>query len=95
MVPLHPPHRHPAPAPHSTLPLISIADCIAALPLPAGCGFIGRNLATYLLDNELAQEIRLADKTPPQMAWLNEEQTRVFESDRVEFCSANLINAGR
>ncbi|EDW43402.1 uncharacterized protein LOC6607651 [Drosophila sechellia] len=58
-----------------------------------GCGFIGRNLATYLLDNELAQEIRLADKTPPQMAWLNEEQTRVFESDRVEFCSANLINA--
>ncbi|XP_016952567.1 uncharacterized protein LOC108026241 [Drosophila biarmipes] len=58
-----------------------------------GCGFIGRNLATYLLDNELAQEIRLADKTPPQMAWLNEEQARVFESDRVEFCSANLINA--
>ncbi|XP_016978518.1 uncharacterized protein LOC108044141 [Drosophila rhopaloa] len=58
-----------------------------------GCGFIGRNLATYLLDNELAQEIRLADKTPPQMAWLNEEQERVFDSDRVEFCSANLINA--
>ncbi|BFF91216.1 uncharacterized protein DMAD_09547 [Drosophila madeirensis] len=58
-----------------------------------GCGFIGRNLLTYLLDNELTQEIRIADKTPPQMAWLNEKQTRAFESDKVEFCSANLINA--
>jgi len=79
-------------------PLPLITDCIASVHLSlclAGCGFIGRNLATYLLDNELAQEIRLADKTPPQMAWLNEEQARVFESDRVEFCSANLINAGR
>ncbi|KAH8330386.1 hypothetical protein KR067_002021, partial [Drosophila pandora] len=65
----------------------------ASFLCPVGCGFIGRNLATYLLDNELAQEVRIADKTPPQMAWLNEEQSALFESDRLEFCSANLINA--
>lgn len=49
---------------------------------------------TYLLDNELTQEIRVVDKTPPQMAWLNAKQTEAFASDKVEFCSANLINAG-
>ncbi|XP_030370582.1 uncharacterized protein LOC115621162 [Scaptodrosophila lebanonensis] len=58
-----------------------------------GCGFIGRSLVTYLLKNELTQEIRIADKTPPQMAWLNEQQTKAFDNDKVEFCSANLISA--
>ncbi|XP_034115647.2 uncharacterized protein LOC133839061 [Drosophila sulfurigaster albostrigata] len=58
-----------------------------------GCGFIGRNLLNYLLKNDLTQEIRIVDKTPPQMAWLNEQQTDDFASDKVEFCSANLINA--
>ncbi|ALC47894.1 CG5854 [Drosophila busckii] len=58
-----------------------------------GCGFIGRNLLTYLLNNDLTEEIRIVDKTPPQMAWLNEQQSKAFSNDKVEFCSANLINA--
>uniref|UniRef100_A0A1A9W5Q6 NAD-dependent epimerase/dehydratase domain-containing protein n=1 Tax=Glossina brevipalpis TaxID=37001 RepID=A0A1A9W5Q6_9MUSC len=57
-----------------------------------GCGFIGRNLITYLVENDLSQEIRVIDKTPPQMSWLNAKQMKAFESEKVEFCSANLIN---
>jgi len=51
-------------------------------------------LVTYFLKNGLTQEIRIVDKTPPQMAWLNEQQTEAFANDKVEFYSANLINAG-
>lgn len=50
---------------------------------------------TYLVENDLSQEIRVVDKTPPQMAWLNEAQTKAFDNDKVEFCSANLINASK
>lgn len=57
-----------------------------------GCGFIGRNLVHYLIKNELSSEIRVVDKTPPQMAWLNAEQNAAYDNPTVEFCSANLIN---
>lgn len=57
-----------------------------------GCGFIGRNLLTYLVNNDLSQEVRVVDKTPPQMAWLNDIQSKAFDNEKVEFCSANLIN---
>ncbi|XP_037953156.1 uncharacterized protein LOC119683520 [Teleopsis dalmanni] len=58
-----------------------------------GCGFIGRNLVTYLVENDLTQEIRIVDKTPPQMAWLNKRHTAAIGNEKVEYCSANLINA--
>lgn len=58
-----------------------------------GCGFIGRHLVDYLVTNHLAETIRVVDKTPPQMAWLNQRHTTAFASPCVEFCSANLINA--
>lgn len=57
-----------------------------------GCGFIARNLVHYLVKNDLASEIRVVDKTPPQMAWLNDEHTASYEDPIVEFLSANLIN---
>ncbi|KAF7274668.1 uncharacterized protein LOC143195575 [Rhynchophorus ferrugineus] len=58
-----------------------------------GCGFIGRNLVAYLISNDLVEAIRVADKVPPQVAWLNEEHSRYFETSLVEFKSANLINS--
>ncbi|XP_055905826.1 uncharacterized protein LOC129941265 [Eupeodes corollae] len=58
-----------------------------------GCGFIARNLVHYLVKNDLAQEIRVVDKTPPQMAWLNADHTLAYDNPIVEFLSANLINA--
>ncbi|CAG9860171.1 unnamed protein product [Phyllotreta striolata] len=57
-----------------------------------GCGFIGRNFVNYLLKNELVSAVRVVDKVPPQVAWLNETHGEVFRNDIVEFKSANLIN---
>ncbi|XP_076629383.1 uncharacterized protein LOC143345809 [Colletes latitarsis] len=58
-----------------------------------GCGFIGRNLVEYLLDNDLVSFVRVVDKVPPQTAWLNAKHQQMFEHPLLEFKSANLINA--
>lgn len=58
-----------------------------------GCGFVGRNLVHYLIENELVSFVRIVDKVPPQVAWLNKAHQAVFDDARVEFKSANLINA--
>ncbi|VVD01471.1 unnamed protein product [Leptidea sinapis] len=57
-----------------------------------GCGFIGRNLVEYLISNDLVSALRVVDKTPPQLAFLNPSHNKVFEDPRVEYKSANLIN---
>lgn len=59
-----------------------------------GCGFIGRNLVEYLIENELVSYLRLVDKVPPQVAWLNPKHQKIFEHPLIEFRSANLINPG-
>ncbi|XP_052865635.1 uncharacterized protein LOC128271974 [Anopheles cruzii] len=58
-----------------------------------GCGFIGRHLVHYLVMNDLAGRIRVVDKMPPLMAWLNRAHSESFADERVEFISANLINS--
>lgn len=58
-----------------------------------GCGFIGRHLVDYLITNNLVSNIRIVDKTPSQMAWLNARHTEIFKNPCIEFKSANLINA--
>ncbi|KAL0271796.1 UNVERIFIED_CONTAM: hypothetical protein PYX00_008784 [Menopon gallinae] len=57
-----------------------------------GCGFIGRNLVNFLITNDLVESIRVVDKVPPQIAWLNPKQGEIFNDSRVFFKSANLIN---
>lgn len=57
-----------------------------------GCGFVGRNLVSYLLSNNLVSAIRVIDKVPPQVAWLNSKHKEWFSHSLVEFKSANLIN---
>ncbi|XP_056641712.1 uncharacterized protein LOC130448374 [Diorhabda sublineata] len=57
-----------------------------------GCGFIGRNLIVYLVKNDLVSAIRIVDKVPPQVAWLNDVHGDAFKNEIVEFKSANLIN---
>lgn len=61
----------------------------------AGCGFIGRNLVSYLISNELVSSLRIVDKVPPQVAWLSDNHNKYFNNPIVEFKSANLINEGR
>ena len=48
----------------------------------------------YLLDNLLVSYLRVVDKVPPQTAWLNTKQQKLFEHPLLEFKSANLINPG-
>ncbi|KAF5286664.1 hypothetical protein FQR65_LT12495 [Abscondita terminalis] len=57
-----------------------------------GCGFIGRNLVSYLLSNNLVKCIRIVDKVPPQVAWLNSVHQDSFNNPLVQYKSANLIN---
>ncbi|KAG5899434.1 hypothetical protein JTB14_033625 [Gonioctena quinquepunctata] len=57
-----------------------------------GCGFIGRNLVSYLVSNDLVSAIRVVDKVPPQVAWMNSKHGEAFNNEIVEFKSANLIN---
>ncbi|KAK9503946.1 hypothetical protein O3M35_010398 [Rhynocoris fuscipes] len=58
-----------------------------------GCGFIGRNLVDFLINEGYASFVRVVDKVPPQVAWLNKKHQNVFNDPRVEFRSANLINS--
>lgn len=64
-------------------------------PTILGCGFIGRHIVKYLVDNNLASVVRVVDKVPPQIAWLNNDHKAVFESSTVEFHSANLIHQSK
>uniref|UniRef100_A0A1E1XVL9 Putative c-3 sterol dehydrogenase/3-beta-hydroxysteroid dehydrogenase n=1 Tax=Amblyomma sculptum TaxID=1581419 RepID=A0A1E1XVL9_AMBSC len=57
-----------------------------------GTGFTGRHLVDFLLKSNVASKIRVVDKVPPQMAWLNSAHKEVYEHPAVEFKSANLIN---
>lgn len=63
------------------------------LILITGCGFIGRNLVHYLIENALVSKVIVVDKSLPQMAWLNKKHTAALEDVLVEYRSANLISA--
>uniref|UniRef100_A0A8D9DUS7 NAD-dependent epimerase/dehydratase domain-containing protein n=1 Tax=Cacopsylla melanoneura TaxID=428564 RepID=A0A8D9DUS7_9HEMI len=57
-----------------------------------GCGFIGRNLVEYLIENDLVSKLRVIDKVSPEIAWLNEKQKTIFNHPLVEFVSGNLVH---
>jgi nucleoside-diphosphate-sugar epimerase len=58
-----------------------------------GSGFIGRNVVRYLVENNLASKIKVADKKYPEMVGMSKPFTAAFENDKVEFVQANLLNA--
>ena len=39
----------------------------------SGTGFVGRHLATFLINNQFCSKVRVVDKVPPATAWLNSE----------------------
>ena len=61
-----------------------------------GLGFIGRNFVEYLVSNNLAGKIRVADKVLPDLAGLTEKQMKLFKGADavVEFKQANLAREG-
>lgn len=52
------------------------------LPLSPSVGFIGRHLALYIHENNLASEVRLVDKVLPQLAWLAPEFQEACSQDK-------------
>lgn len=65
------------------------------LAFDLACGFVGRHLIDHLVTNHLVSFVRAVDKTPPQMAWMNTRHLELFNSESVEYCSANLIREGK
>lgn len=63
-----------------------------------GLGYIGRFLALYIHDNDLASEVRLVDKVLPQLAWLapdfNEacSNDKFIQADASKECMSKTIN---
>jgi len=55
-----------------------------------GTGFIGRHLVEYLTRENLCERIKVVDKVPPELSWMNETHKAAF--NQVEFFSCNLIN---
>lgn len=56
-----------------------------------GCGFIGRNLVKYLVDNDLVNLIRVADKKLPIISNMNKEHSEAFKNKNVvNFVQADL-----
>ncbi|RPB27179.1 NAD dependent epimerase/dehydratase [Terfezia boudieri ATCC MYA-4762] len=49
-----------------------------------GLGFIGRYLAKYIYDNDLASEIKIVDKQLPQLAWLAPEFETACSMERFQ-----------
>lgn len=75
---------------HSTSTTMSDKPRVLIL---GGTGFIGRHLVKYLIDNDLASKIRVADKSMPQLAYLTPEFKKYYDrEDIVEFKQANLSN---
>jgi len=56
-----------------------------------GVGFIGKNLVKYIVENDLASKVRVADKVLPEMAMLSATYAPAFQ--KVEFVQANLVSA--
>ncbi|MES1912278.1 MAG: hypothetical protein MHM6MM_004579 [Cercozoa sp. M6MM] len=55
-----------------------------------GVGFIGRHLVHFLVQNNVAGYIRVADKRHYQMAYLPEDMIASFKNDKVSFVQADL-----
>lgn len=57
-----------------------------------GCGFIGRQLISYLYNNKLTDHLRVIDKVIPEMSWMTEDHSSLYE--KVDFIQHNLLLPG-
>ncbi|KAG0716097.1 hypothetical protein GWK47_010446 [Chionoecetes opilio] len=71
---------------------LPVAPKVCTHILSPWCGFIGRHIVCELVSKDVCASVCVVDKVPPQIAWLNEGQRKVFDHECVTFRSANLIN---
>jgi nucleoside-diphosphate-sugar epimerase len=57
-----------------------------------GLTLVGRNLVTYLTENNICDPIRVIDRSVPAAAFLNQQCRTALE--KVEFRQVNLVNEG-
>jgi len=57
-----------------------------------GVGFIGRNFVKWLVDNKVANKIRVVDKVLPDTAFLGAEHKAAFADPNVEYRQGNLTS---
>ena len=55
-----------------------------------GCGFIGRNLVHFLVQENLASYIKVVDKAMPVMSYFHDQFLTSFSSPLVEYQQADL-----
>ncbi|KAJ9449690.1 NAD-dependent epimerase/dehydratase family protein [Diplonema papillatum] len=58
---------------------------MATVLILGGTGFIGKHLVTYLVDYNLAAKVRVVDKVRPEMAYMDEKFTSIFQNPIVEY----------
>jgi nucleoside-diphosphate-sugar epimerase len=75
--------------------LLAAPEGKANVLILGGCGFIGRHLVKYLVDNQLASKVRVADKSMPATSYLAEDVKAAFDQKNiVEFKQSDLAKAG-
>lgn len=60
--------------------------------IAGGMGMVGRNLVKYLIDNNLASDIRVADKKAKFMAFLSPDHKAAMDSEIVECIQADCAD---
>lgn len=73
--------------------MAEVEDVRPAVLILGGTGFVGRNLVQYLLAERCCRLIRVADKTPPMMAFMHPSQEALFDDPSVSFVQADLNKA--
>lgn len=66
------------------------ADSKPSVLILGGCGFVGRSIALYLLEEQLATKVCIVDKLSPVLFRLTEKEQAAIT--KMEFRSGNLAN---
>jgi len=77
-------HQAAQPVAGSPVPPTSTPPAIEkpSVLIIGGLGYIGRFLARYIHENNLASEVRLVDKQLPELAWLAPEFSEACGRDK-------------
>eukprot|EP01062_Namystynia_karyoxenos_P073092 TRINITY_DN69938_c0_g1_i1.p1 TRINITY_DN69938_c0_g1~~TRINITY_DN69938_c0_g1_i1.p1 ORF type:complete len:375 (+),score=118.90 TRINITY_DN69938_c0_g1_i1:86-1210(+) len=68
-----------------------MADEKPSVLVLGGTGFIGKHLVKYLVDYDIASKVRVADKRPPQLSYMDEDFTAAFT--KVDFVQVDLATS--